>query len=282
MNLNALLDAAFEEDLGPGDLATESTIDPFAVGRAELLAKQDMIVCGHEVAEKVLSKSATLYGGAVKYEILVPDGTRVKSGTILAKVSGSMRGILVGERISLNLLMRMCGIATWTATYVDGLGDNITLRVADTRKTTPLWRSLEKYAVTCGGGRNHRMGLYDACMLKDNHITAVGSLPKAVAKAREKNHHLVRIQVECSDLEQVAEAVTTDVDAVLLDNMDNETMAKAIATIRETRPRMVIEASGNITPERIPSLAKLGLDVVSAGGLIHQARWVDLSLKVRR
>ncbi len=281
MNLNALIDAAIEEDLGPGDLATESTIAPQAAGRAELLAKQEMIVCGHDVARRVISKTAAHYGGAVEYEVLVPDKSRVKAGTVIAKVSGSMRGILVGERIALNLMMRMCGIATWTATYVSGLGDDTGLRVADTRKTTPLWRGLEKYAVTCGGGFNHRMGLYDACMLKDNHITAVGSLTEAVSQARARNHHLVRIQVECADLAQVAEAANTDVDAVLLDNMDNATMAKAVEHIRAVRPRIVIEASGNITPERIPSLANLGLDVVSAGGLIHQARWVDLSLKVR-
>ncbi len=279
MTLDQLLNATLDEDLGPGDLATESTIPLEAVGRTRIVAKQDLIVSGHEPARRVLELAARRMGGEVAYTVVVPDGTRVSAGTEIARVAGSMRGLLVGERPALNLLMRMCGIATWTSTFASAAAGT-SLRVVDTRKTTPLWRALEKQAVVHGGGQNHRMGLFDGCMLKDNHVDAVGGIAEAVRRARAGIHHLVRIQVECRTLADVAEAVEAGADAILLDNMDDDTMAEGIAIARGIRSSVVIEASGNITAERIAGLCALDLDVVSSGGLIHQARWADLSMKV--
>jgi nicotinate-nucleotide pyrophosphorylase (carboxylating) len=281
VTLDDLLRAALEEDVGPGDLATESTIPASAAGRARILAKESVIVAGHAVAARMLELAADRYGGAIDYKVHHPDGEKVEAGTVIADVSGSMRGLLVGERPALNLLMRMCGIATWTRTYVDA-AQGTSLRVVDTRKTTPLWRAIEKYAVRMGGGHNHRMGLFDGCMLKDNHITAVGGITEAVRLARERIHHLVRIQVECATLEQVAEAVDTAADSLMFENMNDEMLGQAVAIARAARPELVLEASGNMNPERIAAIAGIGLDVVSAGGLIHQARWADLSMKVQK
>lgn len=281
MHLDDLLRAALDEDIGPGDLATESTIPAAASGRAAIRAKEDLIVSGHGPARRVLELASERYGGGVVYEVRVPDGKRAERGTVIATVAGSLRGLLVGERPALNLLMRMCGIATWTHTYVVAAGES-TLRVVDTRKTTPLWRALEKQAVVDGGGHNHRMGLFDGCMLKDNHHDAVGSIAEAVRRARSTIHHLVRIQVECRTLAEVSEAIEAGADSVMFDNMDDAMLQQAIALARKTNPAVVLEASGNITPERIGRIKDFGLDVVSAGGLIHQARWADLSMKLTR
>ena len=185
----------------------------------------------------------------------------------------------MAERPALNSLMKLCGIATHTRTFVDVAGPG--LRVVDTRKTTALWRDLEKYAVRCGGAHNHRRGLYDGVMVKDNHISAVGSLTEAVRRVRAEVHHLVRIEVEARTLAEVDEALTTDAEVILLDNMDDDTLREAVRRARAARP-VVLEASGNMTAERVARLAEIGVDVVSAGALIHQARWVDLSLKVQR
>ena len=183
MTLDDLIDAALDEDLGPGDLATEATIAPDAAGRAVIVAKQELVVAGHEVAGRVFERAAARYGGSLAYEPVLSDGESATEGQTLARISGSMRGLLVGERPARNLLMWLSGIATWTRRYVDAAAGT-GLRIVDTRKTTPLWRSLEKHAVRMGGAHNHRMGLYDGCMLKDNHIAAVGSLSAAVKQAR--------------------------------------------------------------------------------------------------
>lgn len=280
MRLDALIEAALDEDLGPGDLATESTIAADAAGRAEIVAKQDVVVSGQEVAGRVMVHAGRRMGGAVVFEPVVPDGARAERGQVITRLHGSMRGILVGERPALNLMMRMCGIATLTSVHVEAAGAS-GLRVVDTRKTTPLWRALEKRAVRDGGGHNHRAGLFDGCMLKDNHIAAGGGVLAAVAKARARVHHLVRIQVECSTLEQVDEAIAAGADSVMFDNMGDALLQQAIARARAANPRVVLEASGNMDAERIARIRDFGLDVVSVGGLIHQARWADLSLKVR-
>jgi nicotinate-nucleotide pyrophosphorylase (carboxylating) len=282
MDLSAFAAAALSEDLGPGDLTTEATIPLEASGHGEVLAKQDLVVCGHEVARAVLEEAARRYDGAVEYRILEPDGARVAAGTVIATVAGSLRAIVVGERVALNLLMRLCGIATHVGRFVDAAGEGGP-RVVDTRKTTPLLRDLEKYAVRCGGAHNHRRGLYDGVMVKDNHITAVGDLTEAVRRVRAEVHHLVRIEVEARTLAEVEAAARTDAEVLLLDNMDDDMLARAIEIAREIRPTVILEASGNITPQRVAGMAARGLDidVVSAGGLIHQAVWSDLSLKLR-
>ncbi|MCB9679801.1 MAG: carboxylating nicotinate-nucleotide diphosphorylase [Alphaproteobacteria bacterium] len=281
MNLDAFVAAALDEDIGPGDRTTETVIPADATGSAYVLAKSDLVVCGHEVARKILQAAARRYDGEIAYVVEHPDGARVPAGTVVARVQGSLRGIIVGERTALNCLMKMSGIATHVRGWVDAAAGSA-VRIVDTRKTTPLWRALEKYAVRCGGGHNHRHALYDGVMVKDNHIWATGSLKEAVRRARSENHHLIRIEVEARTLAEVDEALETDADVILLDNLDDATLQQAIARCREVRPHVVLEASGNITPERIERIKHFGLDVISAGGLIHQARWVDLSMKLDR
>jgi nicotinate-nucleotide pyrophosphorylase (carboxylating) len=279
MDYRAFAARAVDEDLGPGDLTTESTIPVEWVGSGRVLAKQDLVVCGHDLAAAIFDDVGRRYGAVAHYEPLLPDGTQVKKGTYIADIKGSLRVIIVGERPALNSLMKLCGIATHTRSFVDVAGDG--LRVVDTRKTTPLWRDLEKYAVRCGGAHNHRRGLYDGVMIKDNHICAVGSMTEAVRRVRENVHHLVRIEVEARTLDEVDEALSTDAEVILLDNMDDDMLREAVARARATRP-VLLEASGNMNAERVARLAEIGVDIVSAGALIHQARWVDLSLKVSR
>lgn len=281
MDIDAFVARTLEEDIGPGDRTTEAVIPVEAAGTGYVLAKSDLVVCGQDVARRLLEAAARRYDGQVLYDIEHPDGTEVEAGTVIARVRGSLRGIIVGERPALNCLMKMSGIATnvkrWTRA-----AEGSPVRIADTRKTTPLWRALEKYAVTCGGGHNHRHALYDGVMVKDNHIYATGSLKEAVKRARAANHHLIRIEVEARTLDEVDEALETDADVILLDNFDDPTLQEAIGRCRARRPHVVLEASGNITPERIARIKDFGLDVISAGGLIHQATWVDLSLKLDR
>ena len=278
MDYQAFAAQAVAEDLGPGDLTSESTIPVELVGGGRVLAKEDLIVCGHDLASAIFDEVGRRYGAVARYEPLVPDGTKVEKGTYIASVKGSLRVIVVGERPALNSLMKLCGIATHTRSFVDVAGQG--LRVVDTRKTTPLWRDFEKYAVRCGGAHNHRRGLYDGVMIKDNHISAVGSMTEAVRRVRATVHHLVRIEVEARTMAEVDEALATDAEVILLDNMDDDLLRQAVAKARATRS-VVLEASGNMDAERVSRLAGIGLDVVSAGGLIHQARWVDLSLKVQ-
>lgn len=282
MDIRTLIRLALDEDLGPGDLTTLATIKRGRTGTGQVLAKQDLVVCGHQVARLVFEEVAQRLQepDEVRYDVLVPDGELVQAGTVIGKIAAPLRVILCGERVALNFLMRMCGIATHTRQFVEAAGPDGP-RIVDTRKTTPLHRSVEKYAVRVGGAHNHRMGLYDGVLVKDNHIAAVGGLTETVRRARERNHHLVRVQVEASTLAEVDEALNTAADAILLDNMDDETLAEAVRRTRERKPHVVLEASGNITPERVAAIKDIGLDVVSAGGLVHQARWADLSLKIR-
>jgi len=280
VNLDALVSAALDEDIGPGDLTTIHTVGPDRTGRAQIFAKQRLVVCGHDVAARVFAQVAERLGDEVAYRAAAPEGKEVEDQSVIAEVEGALRTILIGERVALNWLMRLSGIATHTATFAraaDGSG----MRVVDTRKTTALHRTLEKHAVRCGGGHNHRMGLFDGVMIKDNHIAAVGDLASAVRKVRNEVHHLVKIEVEVTRLDQIRVAVEAGADVLLLDNMDNVALAEAVELARSLKPSVVLEASGNMTAERIRSLHGIDLDVVSAGGLIHQARWVDLSLKIR-
>ncbi len=281
MDWNAFVTQSLAEDLGPGDRTTEALIPADAVGSGYVLAKASLVVCGHEAARRLLRATAAHYGGTLDYTVEHPDGAQVEAGTVIARVQGNLRGILVGERPALNSLMKLCGIATHVRSWVRA-AEGSTVRITDTRKTTPLWRHLEKYAVRCGGGTNHRHALYDGVMIKDNHITATGSLAEAVRQARIANHHLLRIEVEARTLEEVDEALETDADAILLDNFDDATLAEAVRRCKERRPHVLLEASGNMTPERIRRIKHLPLDRISAGGLIHQATWVDLSLKLDR
>jgi nicotinate-nucleotide pyrophosphorylase (carboxylating) len=281
VQLRALVSAAIDEDLGHGDLTTESTVDPGLRGVGRLLAKQDLVVAGHGAARAVFAEVDARLGGATAYEVLAEDGARVPKGTVIGVVRGPFRNLLVGERAALNFLMRLCGIATNTARYVDAAGPDGP-RVVDTRKTTPLHRELEKAAVRAGGGRNHRHALFDGVLVKDNHVDAVGSLAEAVRRARAANHHLVRVEVEVRSLAELDQALGTEADAYLLDNLDDDTLREAVRRARARKPHVVLECSGNVTPERIARIKGFGLDLVSAGGLVHQAVWADLSMKIQR
>lgn len=270
---------ALDEDLGPGDLTTEATIPAGGVCSAQIIAKQHVVVSGHAAGRAAFAAAAERMGGVVVYKDLVPDGATAAPGTPIASLHGAPRAVLVGERLALNLMMRMTGIATHVRGVVDAVGP-ATFRLVDTRKTTPLWRDLEKAAVVHGGAASHRFGLFDGVLIKDNHIAAVGSVAEAVGRAREASHHLVRVEVEVSDLDGLAAALQAGADAVLLDNMSDDAMAAALAQVQQHPKPVLVEASGNMTVDRLKAIAGLGLDLVSMGGLIHQARWADLSLKL--
>ena len=277
MSLDRLLNDALDEDIGSGDLTSESCVPPGLRGTAAITAKEHVIVAGQEAAARVFRLVAERYGLDVTVDSLIPDGSPANTGDIITRIEGAKLPILVAERVALNLLMKLSGIATHTRAYVEAAGEGGPM-VVDTRKTTPLLRSLEKYAVRCGGGMNHRFRLDDGVMVKDNHNAAVGSLTKAVSRARSKAHHLVRVEVEVTSVEQLIEALQTSADVIMLDNMSDAQLSECVELARATRPSIILEASGNMSPERIARIRHLKLDVVSAGGLIHQARWVDLSL----
>jgi nicotinate-nucleotide pyrophosphorylase (carboxylating) len=277
--LSQFLRDALAEDVGPGDVTTEACVDPHLRGSASIVAKQDLVVCGQEAAQQVFGDLAARRGQTFAYTPTVADGTAAVRGDVVARLDGPLAVILTGERLALNLLMKLSGIATNVRAYVDAAGPGGP-RVVDTRKTTPLLREFEKYAVRCGGGRNHRHALYDGVLIKDNHIVAAGGITAAVARARDKAHHLLRIEVEVATLDELDEALGQHVEAILLDNMDDATLREAVKRARASAPRVVLEASGNMTPERIAAIRHFGLDLVSAGGLVHQARWVDLSLRI--
>ncbi len=280
MQLRERISAALDEDLGPGDLTTEAIVPRDQIGRAEVLAKADVVVSGQDVVRMVMEIVGQRLGGFVAYRPEVADGTAVKRGTVIGTVSGNLHALLIGERLALNLLMRMTGIATHVRHILDELGPT-TFRAVDTRKTTPLWRDLEKQAVRDGGGHNHRFGLFDGVLIKDNHIKAAGSISEAVDRARAAVHHLVRLEVEVGSLEELREALEAGADVVMLDNMDDPTMVDALEIVEATKPGVLVEASGNMDLERMKAIAAMGIDVVSVGGFIHQARWADLSMKVR-
>jgi nicotinate-nucleotide pyrophosphorylase (carboxylating) len=280
VRLEEVVSAALDEDLGAGDVTTEATIDPVATGAGDVLAKQDLVVFGHEAATLVFAEVGRRLGAEVTYTAEIGDGAVVAAGTVIARVAGSLRAIVIGERTALNFLMKGCGIATHTRTFVDAAGPGGP-RMVDTRKTTPLLRAFEKAAVRAGGGHNHRHALYDGVLIKDNHVTAVGSVTDAVRRSRAHAHHLLRVEVEVGTLAQLDEALTTTADAILLDNLDDATLAEAVRRARGRKPTVVLEASGNMTPERIAKIRGFGLDLVSAGGLVHHAVWADLSLKLR-
>lgn len=285
MDLESLIRESLNEDIGPGDLTTQACVDPSIRGLATIVVKApSIVVSGQRVAREVYRQISHRMDADVVYTVLVADGQEVPRGTIIAEVEGPLAVLLTGERCALNFLMKLCGIATQVRPWIKAAQDEdgkLGVRVVDTRKTTPLLRTLEKEAVRHGGAVNHRFGLYDGVMIKDNHIAAVGGITQAVTRARASVHHLVKIQVEVTNFDELREALAAGADVVMLDNMGDSDLAEAVRITRETRPDVVLEASGNMTPERIRGIRALGLDVVSAGGLIHQSTWIDLSMKLR-
>jgi nicotinate-nucleotide pyrophosphorylase (carboxylating) len=276
--LDRLIDLALEEDLGSnGDVTTLATVVPDTLATAVVRAKEPLVVAGTAVFERVF----THVDPDVVVEVLIKDGTAVEKGTEVIRVRGRAHSLLIGERPGLNFVMRLSGVATLTATMVKAvLGTKAQL--VDTRKTTPGWRALEKAAVRAGGGGNHRSGLHDGVLIKDNHLEAAGGVVAAVTRARSRVHHLLKIEVECGSLAQVRECLNIGVDGIMLDNMTNAQMREAVDVIRaHSGARVFVEASGNMTLERLPDVAACGVDIISMGALTHQARSVDLSMKLK-
>lgn len=274
--INTLITLALEEDIGAGDMTSLAVVPEGTKAGAHIIAKEDCVCAGLPVAETVFKK----LDSTLEFSSLVSEGDYCPKNTILAKLAGDARAILAGERTALNFLQRLCGIATCARKYALAVKGTNT-KILDTRKTTPGWRNLEKYAVSVGGATNHRIGLYDKIMIKDNHRELAGAIGKhgitrAVKAAREKFPHL-EIEVEADTLEEVREAVEAGADWILLDNMSNETMAEAV---KINRGRAKLEASGGITLERIPSIAALGIDFISCGAITHSVKSADISLEI--
>jgi nicotinate-nucleotide pyrophosphorylase (carboxylating) len=271
--VKALVESALAEDLGRGDLTTFLTVGEDVRARATIVAKQGGVIAGLPLVRSVFR---VVSGDMVEVTAHVADGDSVRVGEIVASLVGPARDLLAGERLSLNLLQHLSGIATLTRRFVDAVAGT-KARVIDTRKTTPGLRVLEKYAVRAGGGWNHRGGLDDGVLIKDNHIVAAGGVAKALERARCGAPHTLRIEIECATLAQVDEALAAGADAILLDNMTVETMAKAV---RRVNGRALLEASGGVTLETVRAVAVTGVDLISVGALTHSAPALDLSMKV--
>jgi len=266
-----LIDLALAEDVGKGDVTTVATVPEGKEGRAVIIAKAYGIVCGLPIAAEAFRN----VDAAIRLTHLASDGEPVAPGDVVAALSGPLRGILTAERTALNFLTHLSGIATLTARFVDVVAPYRAV-ILDTRKTTPGWRILEKYAVRCGGGRNHRMGLYDMVLIKDNHIAACGSLAEAVRRVRAAGISLP-IEVEVRTLAELEEALSLGVDRILLDNMDIPTLRKAIA---RAKGKVELEASGGVTLENAAEIAACGVDYISIGALTHSAPALDFSLEI--
>jgi len=262
---------ALKEDIGTGDITTNSTIseDKTVIGR--FTAKKDGIICGLDICERVFE----ILDKNIKFTANKKDGEAVKTGDIIAVVSGNARNVLTAERTALNLLQRMSGIATQTAEAVKQVAGTKT-KIADTRKTTPSLRIFEKYAVKTGGGTNHRFNLADGILIKDNHITAAGGIINAVERARANAPHTLKIEVECETMKNVEDALTAKADIIMLDNMTNEDMKKAVEFING---RAITEASGNMGEKDLRPVAETGVDIISIGALTHSVTSLDISLK---
>lgn len=269
--LHTLIRSFLAEDVGRGDLTSESIFGPGAMGRARIVAREPFVVAG---GEAVAAEVFRVQNPAIVVADMVADGTRVEAGDLLFTVSGPVVDLLKGERVALNLLQRLSGIATLTARFVEQV-QSCPVRITDTRKTTPGLRLLEKYAVQIGGGYNHRFNLADGILVKDNHIAACGSIAKAVALLRRKIPHTLRIEVETDTLEQVRECLACGVDIIMLDNMAPATMQEAVRLIDH---RALVEASGGVTLESVLAVARSGVDIVSIGALTHSARSCDIGM----
>ena len=270
--LERVVREALAEDVGAGDVTTEATVDASATCEAQILLKQPGVVCGLVAAEAVFR---TL-DPTIRFEALATEGERVsETPAVIGRITGSTRAVLTGERTALNFLGRLSGVATLTRLFVDAL-DGTDCVVLDTRKTTPGLRALEKYAVRCGGAQNHRFGLHDGILVKDNHLSAAGGIQPAVERLRAAGTTLP-IEIEAETLEDVREAVAAGVDSILLDNMAPAAMREAVAFVAG---RATLEASGGVSLETVREIAETGVDFVSAGALTHAARSLDVSLEM--
>jgi nicotinate-nucleotide pyrophosphorylase (carboxylating) len=267
----AAVRAALAEDLGSGDLSTEATVPPDIRASARAVARKPLVVCGRDVFFAVFRE----IDPSVTCEAQVDEGVRVDRGAVLWRVAGAARSLLMAERVALNFAQRMSGVATITRSYVEALVEGSPTRIADTRKTTPGLRMLERYAVRVGGGHNHRDNLGSAVMIKDNHIVAAGGIARAVARARAYAPHTSRIEVEVASLQELDEALQAQADIIMLDNFTDDQVAMAVS---RAKGKAILEVSGGVTLERIRTLSALGVDVISVGALTHSAPSADIAL----
>jgi len=272
--VKSIIEYAFKEDIGCGDVTTNSIIPGEMIADASMIAKTGGIIAGLGVAEYVFR----LLDPQIEWKPVVNDGDRVEKNDIIVRLKGSYRALLTGERTALNFLQRMSGIATMTSNYVNALRGTGT-EILDTRKTVPGLRLLDKYSVKAGGGTNHRIGLYDMVLIKDNHIKVAGGIGKAVDHVRKDLKSGIKIEVETSTLEEVKEALDKGVDMIMLDNMTTPTMAEAVKIING---RAIIEASGNMTLERVKEVAGTGVNYISVGALTHSVTAMDISMNIER
>ena len=270
--IDNLIDIALKEDVGTGDITTDTIIPPDQRAKALLTAKADGVIAGLLIAERVFRK----LDSGVRWQNRVDDGKAAASKTVIAEVEGKLRALLTGERVALNFLQRMSGIATETSKYVSLLKSYRT-KILDTRKTLPGHRMLDKYAVNMGGGTNHRIGLYDMVMIKDNHIKAAGNITKAVEAIKGKVAEGIKIEVETTNLDEVKEALEAKADIIMLDNMSTDLMRKAIRIIDG---KAKVEASGSMNLERLKEVAVTGVDFISVGAVTHSVKALDISMNI--
>lgn len=261
------------EDIGSGDITTETTIPRDSRSKAVIHVKESGIIAGLPIAKLVFE----VVDSSLVFDSKVQDGEYVNKGTIIATVEGSTHSLLTGERLALNLMQRLSGIASKTRSFIDAL-EGLPVRLVDTRKTTPGHRMLEKYAVRVGGGANHRFGLYDAVMIKDNHIKGSGGIRAAVEAARSKIPHTMKIEVETESLAQVDEALACGADIIMLDNISTDLMKECVSRIKAASPHVIVEASGGVSLETVKGIAASGVDVISVGGLTYSFHALDISL----
>ena len=274
--IDKLIDLALEEDINTGDVTTESIIPESMNAVATMTAKQEGVISGLEVVKKVFDR----FQNDVVFIPYFKDGDFVQKGDVILRVEASYPTFLRGERLSLNIFQRMCGIATETGKYVKELAGTST-QLLDTRKTAPGLRVLDKLAVKHGGGTNHRMGLYDMAMIKDNHIKMAGGITKAVEQVRSHIPATIKVEVETTNLAEVDEAIAAGADIIMLDNMDNATMAKAVEVIRASGKGVKTEASGNMSIPRLKEVAATGVDFISVGALTHTVKAMDISMNIQ-
>jgi nicotinate-nucleotide pyrophosphorylase (carboxylating) len=270
--IRKIIEAALAEDIGTGDITTSAIVSRDKTGYAQAIAKDDFVIAGSDIFKEVF----LVLDDAIQVINIISDGDKAKKGSIIAEISGRLVYILQAERVALNLFQRMCGIATLTAKFVEAVHSSKT-KILDTRKTMPGLRILDKMAVSIGGGFNHRMGLYDGVMIKDNHIVAAGSIAAAVDMQRRRLPHTLKIEVETKNMTEVAEALNCGVDIIMLDNMTTDEMKKAVAFVDG---RAMIEASGNVSLQNVAEIAATGVDLISVGELTHSVRAADISLKI--
>lgn len=270
ITIDRLIEQALLEDIHTGDITTLAVVPEHRPASARLIAKEDMVVAGLATAARVFT---TLDPGT-SFTACVNEGDKARSGTILATMAGEAAQLLMGERVALNLLQRMCGIATLTTSFVEAVAGT-KARIVDTRKTTPGLRQLEKYAVRVGGGINHRTGLYDGVLIKENHIAAAGGITEAIRRARAYIPHTLKIEIETETLSQVNEALAAGADIIMLDNMSLDEMRTAVITIGG---KAQTEASGGVNLERVRAIAETGVDIISVGALTHSSRAMDISM----